>query len=178
MEEEWEDISDYEEYYQASNHGRVRSLDRYIIRNGSQALIKGKVLKLQKDEHGYIRTTICKNNKRKCLLVHRLVLTVFDRPPKDNEEGNHKDGNKENNYKSNLEWCTHKQNCDHRDSILDRHCRGERSGKSELTDNKVREIKGLLKEIKITQKEIAKLYNVSQGMISSIKSGKRWGYLK
>ena len=30
MEEEWKDIDGYEGYYQVSNFGRVRSLDRYV----------------------------------------------------------------------------------------------------------------------------------------------------
>lgn len=45
MEEEWKDIKGYEEYYQVSNLGRVRSLDRLVITKDNRKLpIKGVVL--------------------------------------------------------------------------------------------------------------------------------------
>ena len=45
MEEIWVDIKGYEDFYQVSNQGRVRSLDREVIRNGRVTKLKGKVLK-------------------------------------------------------------------------------------------------------------------------------------
>ena len=45
MEEIWVDIKGYEDFYQVSNQGRVRSSDREVIRNGRVTKLKGKVLK-------------------------------------------------------------------------------------------------------------------------------------
>lgn len=45
QEEIWKDIPNYEGYYQASNLGRVRSLDRVVINKGFPARLKGMVLK-------------------------------------------------------------------------------------------------------------------------------------
>ena len=39
--EEWKDIKNYEGFYQVSNLGNVRSLDRFIINK----IVKGKILK-------------------------------------------------------------------------------------------------------------------------------------
>jgi hypothetical protein len=48
-------------------------------------------------------------------LVHRLVCEVFNE--KDREEQdlvNHKDSDRSNNHKDNLEWCTNQENCIHK----------------------------------------------------------------
>lgn len=151
--EEWEDIPGYEGLYQASTHGRIRSYDKYVkCRGVGQRFMTGRVLKQFKDRYGYLRISLHKGGKIKTYKVHRLVLTVFDHPPKPGEQCNHKDGDKENIYIENLEWCTAKQNCDHRDNVLGKHNRGERQGSHVLTDRDVREIRVHLKEGKLTQK--------------------------
>jgi hypothetical protein len=175
----WKGILDYEESYQVSNHGRIKSLDRYI-RNGinKERFIKGQIRKLSRDKYGYLYVNLNKEGKRKTYKVHRLVLTAFDRPPKEGEECNHGDGNKGNNYKSNLEWCTPKENCDHRDNILDGNIRGERNNFHKLIEKQVREIRNLCKGGKLTQKQIAIRYNVCTETISRIKLNKNWGHIK
>ena len=41
MKEIWKDIEGYEGLYQVSNFGRVKSLDRYVLRNGNSLFVKG-----------------------------------------------------------------------------------------------------------------------------------------
>lgn len=170
-EEIWKDIPGYEGLYQASTEGRIRSLDKYIqYSNGRQVFHKGKVLKLFERKDGYLKITLHKNVKSKTHLVHRLILTVFDRLPKEGEEGNHCDGDKSNDCISNLEWVTRIDNMRHRINIL---------GKSQinryvLTNGEVKEIKILLKQGHLSQREIAKRYNISESVVSGIKLGKAW----
>ena len=110
MEEIWKDIKNYENYYQVSNLGRVKSLDRVIKDTKSKRLYKGKILKLTLCNWGYLTVSLKKNSKSKKFLVHRLVAETFIPNPNKLEVVNHKDENKLNNFVDNLEWSTIKDN--------------------------------------------------------------------
>ena len=107
----WKDYKNYEGLYQASNLGRMRSLDRWVkSKSGSVRLCKGKILKLCTDKYGYLNVSLYKNNKVKTYLVHRIIAETF-LPNTDNLPCvNHKDENPLNNVVSNLEWCTYSYN--------------------------------------------------------------------
>ena len=51
--------------------------------------------------------------KRKTMLVHRAVALVWVENTENKPYVNHIDGNRENNYHSNLEWCTQQENVIH-----------------------------------------------------------------
>ena len=110
MKEIWRDIKDYKDYYQVSNRGRVRSLDRTINhgKGNSQRVLKGKVLS-QIDTLGYLAVGIVKGSKKKFVKVHRLVATAFLVNSEDKPCVNHKDRVRTNNNLNNLEWCTYKR---------------------------------------------------------------------
>lgn len=114
----WKDIPDYKGY-QVSNYGRVRSVDRVIKQFGHKKeykrTMKGRILKLHKQNGDYLLATLTKNGKEKKMLVHRLVATAF---LKENMQINHIDGNKSNNNANNLEWCTQSENVKHSYSML------------------------------------------------------------
>ena len=99
-EEIWKDVVGYEGLYQVSNNGRVKSLK----------FGKEKILKPGKLKNGYLRVNLCKNEKQKHFLVHRLVALTFITNPNNLPDVNHKDENKENNRVENLEWCDCKYN--------------------------------------------------------------------
>jgi len=118
-----------------------------------------------------------KNEKRKIKDVHRIVAETFI-PNYDNKpQVNHKDGIKINVEANNLEWVTVKENAEHRDNVLGKHFRGERCGKAKLTTKDVLVIKELLKNKKLTQKDIGEMYGVSNVCINYINTGKRWSHL-
>lgn len=108
--EEWRDVIGFEGFYQVSNEGRVRSVDRYVAnsRNGKKTFLrKGIVKKQTKGSAGYLTVTFNRDGKMYTRLVHRLVAEAFCARPNDScIEVNHIDENKENNHASNLEWCT------------------------------------------------------------------------
>ena len=79
MIEEWRDIKGYEGFYQASNLGRVRSLDRIVVyKNGRTHLQKGRILCFGVQDKGYNNIQLYKNGVGKTKLVHRLVWETFN----------------------------------------------------------------------------------------------------
>lgn len=109
--EVWKDIAGYEGYYQVSNFGNVRSLDREDIRNnGVKRNLKGKLMNPRLDKDGYIVINFCKEGIKKTHKIHRLVAIAFLPNPSNLPEVNHKDEDKKNNYVNNLEWCSTKYN--------------------------------------------------------------------
>lgn len=114
MEEIWKDIAGYEGYYQVSNLGRVRSLDRYIPNSGcykhGMQYIKGKILKPHDIGKGYLAVGLMKYHKNQCAKIHRLVAEAFIDNPENFPCVNHKDENPSNNNVDNLEWCSYKYN--------------------------------------------------------------------
>ena len=102
--EEWKDIKGYEELYQISSLGRVKSL------KNNRGNYREKILSNIPNKNGYIIVQLKKNGTSKPFSVHRLVAQAFIPNPNNYPQVNHKDENKENNRVDNLEWCTAKYN--------------------------------------------------------------------
>lgn len=176
-------------FYFISNYGRVKSDDRKVNyschgETNAYRLIKGKIMKLSPIVYLMVGLKDSAKEKQRPYPVHRLVAKSFLPNPENKPFVNHKDGNKFNNYihiredgsvdfeKSNLEWCTSRENIDHAvaNNLV---AYGNRSSKSKLTEYQVVEIKSLLAK-GYTCKDIAKKYNVHISTISLINKGKNW----
>lgn len=106
----WKDIPNYEGTYQVSNLGRVRSLDRMVLRkDGRSERHSGTIIK-QHINRGYHYVRLCKNSSYRSLKVHRLVAEAFIPNINNLPQVNHMDENKSNNSVGNLEWCTMEYN--------------------------------------------------------------------
>ena len=112
-EEVWKDVVGYEGYYQVSNLGNVKSVDRYVSNNSKQMLVKGRLMNLKQDKKGYLRVNLSKNNHVTFTPVHRLVAMAFIPNLENKPQVNHIDGVKTNNNVSNLEWVTNLENMQH-----------------------------------------------------------------
>lgn len=109
----WKDIVGYEGYYQVSNLGRVRSVDRVIFsKNGAAYHYKQKIRKFSKNAKGYLNVSLTKGCITKTYLVSRLVAIAFIPNPNNLPQVGHKDDsrNKENNCVDNLYWTTNLEN--------------------------------------------------------------------
>ena len=123
MEEIWKDIEGYEGYYQVSNLGRVKSLERTINHKtcyGGLYHIKERILKLKIEKDGYFRIGLKKGKIKKYYRVNRLVAQAFIPNPNNYPIVNHKDENPLNNNVDNLEWCTQKYNVNYGNGISKR----------------------------------------------------------
>lgn len=110
----WRDVPGYAGYYQVSNTGRVKSLDRIENWSGFKRPRKGRVLKLRVDKYGYNTVLLMRDGKAKHFTVHKLVALCFIGPAEGSQQQiNHKDGDKRNNSPCNLEWCSVKENVSH-----------------------------------------------------------------
>lgn len=110
MKEEWKPIRGYENRYEVSNFGRVKSLPKY---HGS-ILFPEKILVGANDKDGYCVVTLRNSDgDSKTFKRHRLVADAFIPNPLNKTQVNHKDTNKSNNCVANLEWNTCKENIDH-----------------------------------------------------------------
>ena len=122
VEEEWRPTHIYGDYYEVSDRGRVRSIDRVVENSsvsGGKQNLTGKILKQSLNTKGYPMVYLNKNGIKKTILVHRLMLMAFD--PRDNQDelqGNHKNGNKlDNRFPENVEWMTSRENRKHADDM-------------------------------------------------------------
>lgn len=148
----WKDIDGYNGDYQISNFGNVKSL-----KNNKEKLIKPFFTKSNKE--GYLIVNLCKNNKRKINLVHRLVAEAFIPNPNNFPMINHKDENKLNNHVNNLEWCNSKYNNNY--GTLRERMKEKLSYKVAKYD-----LNGNLIKIYNSAHEAAKENNIDQGGIS------------
>ena len=107
--EQFKDINGLEGYYQISNTGVVRSLDR-VIKN---RLYKGSIIKPLIGYGGYYTVQLRKNKSKHIYYVHRLVAEHFCDKASDGLVINHIDENKLNNQFKNLEFITISKNISH-----------------------------------------------------------------
>lgn len=145
MKIEWRDIEGYEGIYQVNNIGQVKSLARFEQKTSKYGKSytrkkREKLLKYGIDHMGYGHLRLHKtengNTKVQCLYAHRLVAKAFLPIPEDLQhlpiekiQINHKDCCKTCNVvwlnddgsinydKTNLEWCTSKQNMNYQPTL-------------------------------------------------------------
>lgn len=173
--EEWRTIPGYEGSHEASNLGRIRSLDRLVFISGNRwggthwRPSRGRILDPHVLKTGYSHTNI----SGKTEYVHRLVLLAFAGPPPfDGAVCAHWDGDRSNNRVENLRWATQKENM----SDLERHGtkwdrRGESGSAAKLTWEQVRRVR---ERTDIPAKQFAEELGVCKHSIHSIRAGRTW----
>lgn len=164
----WLPVIGYENYYEVSNLGRVRSLPRTSSFNGRK--FESKILKPIKS-NDYLVVSLKIRPHIIQQYIHRLVARAHVKGYKWNLVVNHKDGNKHNNIASNLEWVTYKQNAIHasENKLLKF---GEDNPNSTLTPEKVQYIRTNPDNLSLYA--IAKKLNVSESCVRHVAKGRTW----
>lgn len=174
----WKAVVGYEDFYDVSNIGRVRSKDRFrTVGLFGSKVIPGRMLSINTKQE-YIGVTITDaDNKRRRTSVHRLVAQAFIPNPDNKSQVNHINRDKHDNRVENLEWCTASENMQHI-SITRSYCLNskEKRDRVRFVADDILEIRRK-KEDGYSIQQIAREYNSSWGNIKFILNGKRWNYI-
>lgn len=170
MQEEWRDIKGYEGYYQVSNLGKVRSVDRITKTNqGGVRFARGKEIKQRPTATSkYQYVDLHREGKVKHFSVHRLVAQAFVPNPDNLPQVNHINEDISDNRSENLEWCTQKYNNNYGNHSKKQQ-KARTSAKTCVVQmNDKKEILGIY----CSQWEAARKTGTRQGGISSVLTGR------
>lgn len=118
MKEIWKSIPGYEGFYEASDLGNIKSLERKYRRPGNR-IIRERILKPNATKKGYYRVELYLLGRKK-FSVHRLVMLAFK--GESNLQVDHINGIRDDNRLINLEYVTNRENicrgllCDRKNS--------------------------------------------------------------
>ncbi len=159
--------------YAVSSHGRVASYKEDIVADGK--LLEGSLTS------GYKTLNLHINGTNGTIYFHREVAKLFNKKnsPKEKFVIHLNHSKTDNNYK-NLKWSTQKDVSVHQqkspDKIAYKKVQNSRTRGLKLDAKQVKAIKTLIENPrrKLTYKQIAGKYNVSEMTIYRIKSGENW----
>lgn len=165
--EVWASVVGFENQYEVSSLGNIRSIDRYVKHHieGVNRMYKGTNKKTRLNSKGYVRCNLKNDGKRYDFTVHRLVAEAFIPNPENKPQINHINGIKTDNRIENLEWCTQSEN--------NIHATKNRLVKTKLTDKEAMDIYNS----ELSLRKLAKMYNVCSSIIWRIKNQKAYKHL-
>lgn len=115
--EKWKDIPGYENLYQASNFGQIRTCEGKVTKSArsehrvwKQRILKQKWQKRHNSNKKDARVTVWKDGKEETKLVSRLVAMTWCNGYNEKLTVNHIDGDPSNNKAENLEWVSYAEN--------------------------------------------------------------------
>lgn len=153
----WKPVVGYEDRYEVSNFGRVKSIK-----------ILKPAIKQITPNYKSVCIRLSKNSKQVNLILARIIAQAFI-PNKSNKQFvNHIDSNPLNNNSDNLEWVTPKENQQH--SVKNGRRKHIKYSKK-LSYLDVLFIRG---NKNVSTGELAKKYKVSPRTIYSVKTNKTW----
>lgn len=161
--ESYINMESYDNKYQISNLGNVKSLKR-----------QEKIMKSSLDGCGYLRVSLYKNGKYYTHNIHRLIAIHFIPNPENHSSVNHINGNKLDNRVENLEWISHKDNILHAwNTGLCKPLTGKNNGMTKLTESDILAIRSDNRPAS----QIAKDYNIHECSVSGIKTRRTWKHI-
>jgi NUMOD4 motif/HNH endonuclease len=131
--EYWKGIPEWEDLYEASSKGRIRSLGSTVPSRVGTAYRKGRVLAPATKPNGYLAVSLARDGKHFQFHIHRLVAWTFLGPQPPKVQVRHLNGEKEDCQWTNLAYGTPKENDDDK-KRHGTHARGETHGMAKLTN--------------------------------------------
>lgn len=179
--EVWKAIPGWEDRYEVSNLGRVKSkahVQHFLSKRGNPVTRKvgERLMRATTGPYGYLRVSLQRDTKIRPALVHRLVCEAFHGPcPPDKEHCAHWDGNTGNNRAENLRWVTARENGSDR-IRLGAAPRGERVHNSKLDAASVRQMRLRYRRGEGTN-ALAREYGVSPATACNAIKRKTWKHI-
>jgi HNH endonuclease/NUMOD4 motif len=168
--EEWRPVAGYEDRYEVSSWGRVRSWAPW----GGRIPNEPRYIALRLHRDGYIKVGLSRAGKVTWFQVHRLVAVAWHGAPEcDDLEVRHKDGSRTNNQAENLCWGTAKENAADR-RLHGKDTVGVNNGMAKLSPEDAREILQSTDSCSV----LAAKFGVTRGNIWNIRNGKSWGHVR
>ncbi len=170
--EAWRPVVGFEGYYQVSNLGRVRSLERKSQVSLGWRMFPAKVLKPIVARTGYLVVNLCVNGAKRQKFVHSMVLDAFVGPSPLGNQACHKNGIRSDANLENLRWDTVRGN--HADKkVHGTHLFGEKHGNSKLTDAQAAEVKYSTE----SRARTASKFGISMSTVKKIRCGESWAHV-
>lgn len=163
--EDWKLIKDFEDAYEVSNMGRVKS-----FRGKEPRILKGTL-----NSNGYFVVGLTRRGMGRGYLVHRLVLEAFVGPCPSGCWGCHSDSVRVNNRIDNLRWDTPKNNSADRKKTGISPV-GETNPKARLKASDILEIRAS-RRTGTTLAALGRIYGVGASCISEICNGRNWRHV-
>ena len=111
MEQEiWKPVKGFEGYYEISNLGRVKSIDRFVKRGNSLFHCKEYILKQFINHYGYLEVSLRVGGRKTNKLIHRLIAESFIENPENKPCVDHINTIRTDNRIENLKWVTYCEN--------------------------------------------------------------------
>jgi hypothetical protein len=176
----WVPITGYEGYYEVSDDGQVRGVDRVDCvgqRRAGKILSQASKVKKAGDKPLMKFVSLCKDRSRVNGYVHHLVAAAFLGPRPPGMYVCHKDGDATNNHVDNLYYGTPKQNGED----ASRHgttLRGKRNQKTKLSEHQVSFIQLSDLSARGAKSALAKQLGVAATTISAVLHKRNWRWLR
>ena len=162
----WKNVVGFEEQYEISNLGNLRSKERFVKHwRGGERKYKSNFKNIRLNDHGYFRCNLKNEGKRYDFTIHRLVALAFIPNEENKPFINHKNGIKTDNRVENLEWCNQSENVTH--AVKNRLI------KTKLTDEQAKKIFNS----QLSNRKLAEIYDINHSIVWRIKNKKAYKHL-
>lgn len=171
-EEEWKPIFGWEDRYMISSHGRLKCLENTYEIGINGYYHRPEMIKKVFLRGKYYVAILTRNKKQISKSIHSLVLENFVGPRPYGLEGCHNDGNRTNNYLSNLRWDTVQGNADDRKkhgTVL----RGSQCSWAVIDE----ELALWIKESKQKNSELMRILGLNESIIRRVRIGETWRHV-